>query len=364
MNKTLTILSMTIIFVIFPAIGLANSAPVVSNVTAAQRDDNSKLVDIHYDLVDADGDYCTVWILVSDNDGVSWSVPAMTLTGHIGHNIAPGNNKHIIWDAGADMPGRVGTYKVRVFADDGKGPADMVLVPAGAFPYQNSMTLIFVESFLIDKYEVTNQFYCQFLNNACPDGSHWNNSMEISRVGNSAPYYYTVFPGRENYPIRYVLYSDASAFAEWRGTLDGGTYRVPTGPEWEKAAAWDPVQQHYYTYGFHSDSIDCSWCNYNGCVGAFMPVGSYNGTGGRNDAKSYYGCYDMSGNVAEWTTEPGNGSCYNVRPFYLLGGTLVSDVTSCRNITRAFQLMPNNDWRCMDIRDYSECGFRLIKEVK
>ena len=30
-----------------------NSAPVVSSVTASQRGDDSKLIDIHYDLADA-----------------------------------------------------------------------------------------------------------------------------------------------------------------------------------------------------------------------------------------------------------------------------------------------------------------------
>ena len=54
----------------------ANTAPVVSNVIAAQRSDGSKLVDIYYNLADADGDACTVWVAVSDDGGTSWRVPA------------------------------------------------------------------------------------------------------------------------------------------------------------------------------------------------------------------------------------------------------------------------------------------------
>ncbi len=96
---------------------------------------------------------------------------------------------------------------------------------------------------------------------------------------------------------------DAEAFATWRGSLDGFTYRLPTHHEWEKAAAWDSTESHYYLYGFHRDTIDCPWCNCNNCVGEPMPIGSYDGTGGRENAKSFYGCYDMSGNVWEWTSE-------------------------------------------------------------
>jgi hypothetical protein len=353
-----TIFLTAVLITVLPVCVLANSAPVVSNVTAAQRDDNSKLVDIHYDLADADGDYCTVWILVSDNDGVSWSVPAMTLTGHIGHDIAPGNSKHIVWDAGTDMPGRVGTYKVRVFTDDGQGPTDMVLVPAGAYLPQNNQPPIFVNSFLIDKYEVTNQFYCQFLNNAASDGSHWNSNMEISQIGNSAPYYYTIIPGKENYPIRWVRYEDAVAFAQWRSNLEGAIYHLPTGQEWEKAAAWDPAQQYYYTYGFHRDSIDCTWCNYGTCIGNVMPVGSYNGTGGRNNAKSYYGCYDMSGNVSEWTKQ----LCYSeygCMYWRCRGGAIGDNENSCTTSTYICQ-----NTNCFAPVGFPYIGFRLVKEVE
>ena len=178
-------------------------------------------------------------------------------------------------------------------------PADMVLVPGGWFPYQNTTPQIFVETFLIDKYETTNESYCQFLNEADSNSEHWTSDMEIVRAGNQPPYSYNVKDGNENYPIRYVNIYDANAYAQWRSTVEGATYRLPNEQEWEKAAAWDPVQQRYYLYAFQMDTIDCNWCNYNGCYGGTLPVGSFNGTGSKNDAKSYYGCYDMSGNVWE-----------------------------------------------------------------
>ena len=326
----------------------ANSAPVVSNVSVAQRGDESKLVDIHYDLADADGDSCTVWVVVSDNGGANWRVPARTFTGDIGNSIVPGTTKSVVWDAGADMPGKVGTYKVRVYADDGEGPDAMVLVPTGWFPYQNVSEpedWIFVDPFLIDKYECTVGFYCQFLNSDDPDADHWTAEMEIDRLGDPGNYYYTVHPDKENYPIRYVSLYDAEAFAAWRSALEGKNYRLPTEQEWEKAAGWDPAEEHYYMYGFHSDTIDCSWCNYNNCVGVPTEVGHYDGTDGTQDAKSYYGCYDMSGNVFEWTS-----SIYSVSYRVIRGGGWIYYEYYCR-VSYRYDLNPS-------VRSYC-LGFRL-----
>jgi len=319
---------LTAYFLLLSGSAFANSKPVVSNVTVAQRGDDSKLVDIYYDLADADGDLCTVWVVVSDNGGASWRVPARTLTGDIGNSIAPGLGKSVVWDAGADMPGKVGDFKVRIYADDGNGPGAMVAVPGGWFPYQDVSQpedWIYVGSFFIDKYECTNQYYCQFLNSADPNGDHWFAAMEIDRMGDPGNYYYSVVPGKEDYPVRCVNLYDAEAFAAWRSALEGKSYRLPTEQEWEKAAGWDPAEEHYYEYGFHSDVIDCTWSNYNNCVGGPTVVGYYNGQGGRHDAKSYYGCYDMSGNLWEWTSSIYSGDSRVIR-----GGAWYSYANYCR----------------------------------
>lgn len=346
MIKALKTLSVIIIFAVFPAIVLANSAPVVSNVSASQRSDDSKLVDIYYDLADADGDNCTVWAVISDNNGVTWTAPAITLTGAVGSNISPGTGKHIIWDAGKDMPGKVGDYKARVFADDGHGPSEMVLVAAGNFLYQNT-TPTFVPSFFIDKYEVTNARYCEFLNNADPTGQHYSTSMEIAKDGSN----YSVNTGRENYPIRYVSALDAEAFAAWCSQTYGGNYRLPTEQEWEKAAGWDPVLQKLFSYGCHQDTISCAWCNYNSCKGVPTQVGFYNGINvGTNDAKNYYGCYDMSGNVWEWTSSIYSGSSRVIR-----GGTWSSTANPW---TTTFRYGYQPSLRIGDV------GFRLVLDLE
>jgi formylglycine-generating enzyme required for sulfatase activity len=306
-------------------------APVVSDVRAAQRADASRLVDIHYDL--SHNAPCTVWPVVSGDGGVSWNVPAMTLTGDFGPNVAPGLNKHIVWDAGRDIPGILGTFRARIYADDGQSSSNMVVVPAGTFPYQrNFAQQIFVGTFLIDKYEVTNLRYAEFLNDADPDGTYWNGGMEITRSGTPPDVYYAVYPGRENYPIRYVSALDAEAYAAWLSAHEGRTYRLPTEQEWEKVAAWDPTINKHWQYGFQSDSISCQSANfYNGsnyCVGNVSEVGHYDGTNGTNNARSFYGCYDMSGNVLEWT---GSGCDPNCR--VLRGGSWGYGAADCQTTT-------------------------------
>lgn len=299
---------------------IAQTAPVVSNVRASQRGDASKLVDVYYDL--EHNAPCTVWVVFSGDGGTTWNIPAMTLSGHLGHNVAPGSDRHIIWDAPADIPGVAGTYRARVYADDGQTSGDMVLVPAGSFPYQgNFANWIFVDSFFIDRFEVTNQRYAEFLNDADPDGTYWNGNMEITRSGTEPDIYYAVDPGRQNYPIRYVSAVDADAYGEWLSAREGRNYRLPTEQEWEKAAAWDPTIDKHWLYGFQKDTISCADANYydggsqNGCPGVVTEVGHYDGTGGTNDSRSFYGAYDMSGNVWEWTSS-GNrvirgGAWYN-----------------------------------------------------
>ena len=135
MNKTISSGLCAFVAVAFATSGVAwaNSAPDVTNVMASQRGDDSKLVDITYNLADADGDPCTVWVSVSDNGGVDWWVPARTFTGDIGMGVTPGAGKAVVWDAGADWNQNYSQQmRFRVTANDGgsSSPAGMVLIPA------------------------------------------------------------------------------------------------------------------------------------------------------------------------------------------------------------------------------------------
>lgn len=101
--------------------GTLAANPVVNNVQAVQRTDGSRLVDIGYDLFDADGDTCSIAILASENGGDDWWFPCLSLTGDVGANVTPNAGRLVVWDLGADAPGFAGNdFKVQVIASDNR----------------------------------------------------------------------------------------------------------------------------------------------------------------------------------------------------------------------------------------------------
>lgn len=108
-------------FFLFLLCGLGSlhaAAPVVSNISAAQRA-NSRLVDITYDVA-ADFPTVSVSLQVSSDGGSTFTVPATTLSGAIGAGVTTGTAKKITWDAGADWSGQYSTQmRFKVIADDG-----------------------------------------------------------------------------------------------------------------------------------------------------------------------------------------------------------------------------------------------------
>ena len=99
-------------------------APVVSNVVGAQRA-GTKLVDITYDLTDAEHATLAVTIRISKDAGTTWDVPCASVSGNgIGPEVTPGTGKEIVWDAGADWNGQWSNQmQVEITATAGAAPA-------------------------------------------------------------------------------------------------------------------------------------------------------------------------------------------------------------------------------------------------
>ena len=94
------------------AIAWTGLAETVTNVRGRQRE-NSNLIDIYYDIEATDGGKYTVKVEI---EGRTNEVTATTFTGDVGDGIAPGRNRHILWNAGADWPGKKGDVRVIVTA--------------------------------------------------------------------------------------------------------------------------------------------------------------------------------------------------------------------------------------------------------
>jgi len=88
----------------------------ITNATAAQRTDGSKLLDVYYDLTGGEPAY-DVAMQVSFDDGQNYQ-PVAQVSGDAG-TVSPGTGKQITWDAGAEFPDGFysQTVKVKVVAD-------------------------------------------------------------------------------------------------------------------------------------------------------------------------------------------------------------------------------------------------------
>jgi len=94
--------------------------PVVSNVTFAQRNDGSGLVDIGFDLTDPDSPTVDLTIEASDDGGATWNLAVSSATGHVGTGVAVGASRSVVWNFGADHPAAVlPSVVIRVTASDG-----------------------------------------------------------------------------------------------------------------------------------------------------------------------------------------------------------------------------------------------------
>lgn len=198
----------------------------------------------------------------------------------------------VMWPKPTPTPGGTDNPPIDNPKDPGTNPVtftpEFISIPGGTFDMGRIGATVAevpvhaatVQPFVIDKTEVTNYEYQQFVEKSGYEApSHWINKKPIA--------------GQELWPVTFVSYNDAVAFAKWRSERDGLNWRLPTEEEWEYAARGGD-QENVYSWGN-------SWAEGNAVTqssGATSPkpVGS-----APND-KTRWGVLDMIGNVYEWTS--------------------------------------------------------------
>ena len=209
----------------------------------------------------------------------------------------------------------------------------MVLVSAGAFvmgdnrhrPDEGPEHEVTLESYYIDKYEVTNEQYrkfCDETHHAYPPSPWWN------------PQYFDAQPQS---PVVGVSWDDANAYAKWAGK------RLPNEAEWEKAASWDPKTQQKRQWPW-GNSAEQNRANLNQARTAVSLTSANENAAGA----SAYAVQNMSGNAAEWVDAyyqpygdktPANAE-FGTKNRVVRGGTSVSSFEDART-TRRFSRAPD-----------------------
>ena len=229
-----------------------------------------------------------------------------------------------------------GTTTSPVPTDPNEG---MVLIPAGEFRMgsnsgdtdEKPVHSVYVDAFYMDKYEVTNAQYAEFLNakgKHVDAGQIW---LDIGDGDEKIEYVsgkYRAKAGYENHPVVEVSWYGAMAYAAWKGK------RLPTEAEWEKAARGG-LAGLKYPWG---NTIDSTKANYNNHIKDTTAVGKYTANG--------YGLFDMAGNVWEWCLDEYNAGFYSVSPARnpLSGANSVEWLINNYKGVKSFRVLRGGSW--------------------
>lgn len=234
---------------------------------------------------------------------------------------------------------------------------NMVLIPAGEFssgslPHEigkamvefgeNNMLYrelpkrwVYLDSFYLDRYEVTNRQYKSFL-------------ASNPELGPPLTWKDGEYPeGEDDCPVVYVSWLDAREYTRWIGK------RLPTEQEWEKAARGSNGFRYPWGDRFFKHRCNTQEAGY----GKPLPVGSF--LSGANE----YGVLDMAGNVWEWVSD-------FLKPNPNYDEDLVSFPETSRKVIRGGSFKERGDFARGAFRGdgaidqiYSNVGFRCARDM-
>jgi len=218
----------------------------------------------------------------------------------------------------------------------------MVFIPPGTVRIGDaaSGSDVPLDGFFIDVNEVTNGQYLQFCTQV-DGGWRWPPSYNLEQ----AP---------ANMPVVDVTFYDALAYAAWAGK------QLPTEAQWARAAYGEHPASDRYPWGSEWEAGACNSGTGDDSHEYASPVGSF-----ARD-RTWSGCFDMAGNVSEWTRTAFKDLPYDLQdgrddPSGFTFGTMISvrggnlGDTSRTTLSARFS-------QPFEAHDYT-LGFRCVKEL-
>jgi len=158
--------------------------------------------------------------------------------------------------------------------------------------------------------------------NIYPDTLTWNHDYSYSFNDPYAKKYFW-HPAFDDYPVVGVNWKQATAFAHWRSKMMNSflreikqpilpEFRLPTESEWEYASRGGLDASPYPWGGPYTRNIKgCFLANFKPLRGNYVADGGIKAIKTASYNPNGYGLYDMSGNVAEWTSNAYDESAFS-----------------------------------------------------
>ncbi|MFZ5918849.1 MAG: SUMF1/EgtB/PvdO family nonheme iron enzyme [Chloroflexota bacterium] len=171
--------------------------------------------------------------------------------------------------------------------------------PREWFTDETPRRTVYLDAFLIDKWEVSNQQFTAFV-------IATGYQTDAEKRGESQTWRTFNTPDRESFPVIWTSWNDADAYCRWAGK------RLPTEAEWEKAARGTDGRIWPWGNSWQSGRANTG----DGGAGSIVAVGSY------PTSASPYGVMDTTGNVWEWVADWYDPLWYGKSPANNPGGPL------------------------------------------